>query len=188
MTEAQIRKGLIEEKAPVQEYVFDQFGPRMFGVCYRYCPQLETAEAILQHGFVDAFSHAHTLKPNQNTEDWLRGYIVKHCVHHLVSSHAMQHQTDMLTELNEPSDIQEQTVVLQARDIVETISALPVTFRLVINLYSIDGYGYVDIARMLGLEESVCRSLYAHARMMLARILNAKGRIEAIQSETIVIK
>lgn len=188
MTDAQIRKGLIEELAGAQEYIFNQFGPRMLGVCYRYVPLMDQAEALLQQGFVEAFSHPYTLMPNQDPEAWLRRYMIKICVNHLVTTHALQQQVEMLSFSLAPAEIQEPAVVLQAKDIVETVSALPVTFRMVINLYSIDGYRYEEIAKMLGMDESVCRSLYAHARMMLARILNAKGLIKAVASETVIIK
>ena len=59
-----------------------------------------------------------------------------------------------------------------ARDqILQIINALPDGYRLVVNLYLIDGYNHLEIAEMLNITEGTSKSQLSRARNLLKREL-----------------
>ena len=48
-----------------------------------------------------------------------------------------------------------------------------------LNLYAIEGYSHLEIAKLLDIEEGTSRSQYARAKKMLQEILIYRGIIES---------
>ena len=49
--------------------------------------------------------------------------------------------------------------------------ALPDGYRVVLNLFAIEGYSHKEIAEMLGINEGTSRSQYARAKIYLQKML-----------------
>ncbi|HKK69351.1 MAG TPA: sigma factor-like helix-turn-helix DNA-binding protein, partial [Bacteroidales bacterium] len=60
-----------------------------------------------------------------------------------------------------------------AKDIVEAIKSLPDGYRLVFNLYAVEGYDHKEIGKMLDIAPSSSRSQYFRARQMLQKKLES---------------
>jgi RNA polymerase sigma-70 factor (ECF subfamily) len=56
---------------------------------------------------------------------------------------------------------------LGERELLNMVSELPDGYRIVFNMYAIEGYDHAEIANMLGCGESTSRSQLAKARRML---------------------
>ena len=64
---------------------------------------------------------------------------------------------------------------LSTEEIAALIGSLPAGYRVVFNLYAIEGYSHKEIAQMLGITESASRSQLTHARTKLKELLTRKG-------------
>lgn len=61
---------------------------------------------------------------------------------------------------------------LDSEYLYDAIRKLPDGYRLVFNLYAIEGYSHKEIGEQLGIAESSSRSQLTHARRQLKELLN----------------
>jgi RNA polymerase sigma-70 factor (ECF subfamily) len=186
--EQEIIKKCLDGDRNSQRALYEHYSNRMLGVCYRYAGCLADAEDIMQEAFIKAFTHIYQYRFEGNFEGWLRRVMVNTAINYLRTNKKFREAIDIDTAENAVYEPLESDAHLNAKDIIETIQALPDGYRAVLNLYSIEGYSHREIGEMLGIAESTSRSQYARARVLLARILSAKGRISSIGLEPIYVK
>src|SRR5690348_17792823 len=174
MTEELMLQGCLDNLSTAQEALYNRFGPRMLGVCYRYARNREDAEDMLQEGFIKVYSQIHQYNGSGALEGWIRKIIVHTCINVLKKNKKFSDSLDLIhasgieiSENNIPS-------MLQAKQVVECIRLLPIGYRTVLNLYAIEGFSHREISTMLDIEESTSRSQYTRAKSMLEDILIRK--------------
>ena len=67
---------------------------------------------------------------------------------------------------------------INANDLLKIIQAIPEGYRVVFNLFAIEGYSHKEIAERLGVTESTSKSQFSRARKMLRKILIEKNIVE----------
>ena len=67
---------------------------------------------------------------------------------------------------------------LEAEDLLKMIQELPTGYRIVFNLYAIDGYSHKEIADQLGISENTSKSQLSRARTFLQKLLIEHNWIE----------
>ena len=174
MTEELMLQGCLDNLSTAQEALYNRFGPRMLGVCYRYARNREDAEDMLQEGFIKVYSQIHQYKGSGALEGWIRKIVVHTCINILKKNKKFSDSVDLIhassihiSENNIPS-------ILQAKQVVECIRLLPIGYRTVLNLYAIEGFSHKEISTILEIEESTSRSQYTRARALLEEILIKK--------------
>ena len=178
MTEDAILQGCLKNQAAAQRELYNRYSPKMLAVCYRFAHNREDAEDMLQEGFIKVFLQMHTFQNKGAFEGWIRRIIVHTCINHLKKNKRFNESVDILHANS--ILIREETVpsIVQAKQIVDCIRALPIGYRTVLNLYAIEGYSHKEIADMLDIEESTSRSQYTRAKQMLEEILIKKNIIQ----------
>ncbi|MCQ2142447.1 MAG: sigma-70 family RNA polymerase sigma factor [Bacteroidales bacterium] len=154
-----------------QKEVFDLLAPIMFSVCLRYSGNRETAEDILQDGFVTLFSKIDSYKGDGSFEGWARKIFVNTALMELRKKDAlkMSEELDSARSLSAPTSSQIEDIGY--KELMELIAGLPAGFRTVFNMYVIEGYSHKEIAETLGITEVTSRSQLNRARAWLqARI------------------
>ena len=63
------------------------------------------------------------------------------------------------------------------QEILDMVKELPDGYRVVFNLYAIEGYNHKEIADMLGIQESTSRSQLVKARKLLQQKLAGLQKI-----------
>ncbi|MFZ6024879.1 MAG: RNA polymerase sigma factor [Bacteroidota bacterium] len=179
MTEQAIIAGCLQNDAAAQRELYNRFSPKMLSVCYRFAPNREDAEDMLQEGFIKVFTQIHTFQNKGAFEGWIRRIIVHTCINFLKKHKKFNESLDI--SYANTVHVKEETVpsIMQARQIIECIRLLPVGYRTVLNLYALEGYSHKEIGIMLDIEESTSRSQYTRAKAMLENILICKKIIEA---------
>lgn len=174
MTEEIMLQGCLDNLATAQEALYNNFSPRMLGVCYRYARNREDAEDMLQEGFIKVYSQIHQFRGSGALEGWIRRIIVHTCINNIKKNKKFSDSVDLIhasslqiNENNIPS-------MLQAKQVVECIRLLPIGYRTVLNLYAIEGFSHKEIGAILDIEESTSRSQYTRARSLLEEILIKK--------------
>ncbi len=166
--------GCLNNNASAQEALYNNFSPKMLGVCYRFARSREDAEDMLQEGFIKVFSQIAQFRRQGALEGWIRRIVVHTCINILKKNKKFTDSVDLihansihLNENNIPS-------ILEAKQVVESVRQLPMGYRTVLNLYAIEGFSHKEIAKMLDIEESTSRSQYTRAKVMLEDILIEK--------------
>ncbi len=75
--------------------------------------------------------------------------------------------------LNESAVVQK----LEYEDLLSYVQRLPPAYRIVFNLYAIDGYSHDEIARIVGISAGTSRSNLHKARQKLQQMLNGSHTI-----------
>ncbi|MNZ99631.1 ECF RNA polymerase sigma factor SigH [compost metagenome] len=158
-----------------QQGLYDHFASKMLGVCMRYTKDRDEAEDVLQVGFVRMFEKLHLFKGDGSFEGWLRRIMVNTAIEFYRRNSRMYPVVDIEEAANESSfDLAISTI--NAKDILKLVQQLPPGYRMVFNMYAIEGYSHKEIAEQMGISEGTSKSQLARARTQLKEwLLNMEG-------------
>lgn len=166
MTERDLIMGCIREDRKCQVEVFRRYSGKMLSVCRRYARHRLEAEDILQDAFVKVFNNMEKFQFKGSFEGWMRRIVINTALKNYQKSSFQKEQIG-LDHYDDRSIEPEAVSQLAEEEILELIDKLPTGYRVVFNLYVIEGYSHKEIAEMLNIGESTSRSQLVKARKML---------------------
>lgn len=174
MDESKLVKACIDGDPKAQKTFFDLFAPKMMTVCLRYMKSKEAAEDVLQDAFVKIYKYLPKYKFEGVLIGWIRRIVVNVCLDQLRKNaklFANQNLEGVEFKLGESEDIVSN---IQAQELLNMIQEMPKGYRIVFNLFAIEGYSHQEIAKSLGISESTSKSQYLRARGYLRERLGNK--------------
>jgi RNA polymerase sigma factor (sigma-70 family) len=163
-------EGCKKGDSTAQKQVFDQFSSKMYAVCCRYIKDKMEAEDVLVTAFTKVFDRIGQFKNEGSFEGWIRRIVVNESLTWLRQHKFMHVETDIEAADYEP-DYQVMEDHLQAEDLMKMIDGLPAGYKVVFNLYAIEGYSHKEIADQLGINENTSKSQLSRARVYLQKQL-----------------
>lgn len=176
MSEQDVIRGCILENRECQYEVFRRYAGKMMTVCLRYAPRQMEAEDILQEAFIKVFDNIEKFEHKGSFEGWIRRIVINTALKKFqkIGFQQEQHNLEPYPELPiEPSVY----ATLHEEELLNLISRLPEGYRVVFNLYAIEGYSHKEIAEMLDIQESTSRSQLVKARKALQEQVLAMQKI-----------
>lgn len=165
-----------ERKA--QELLYKQFASKMLGVCYRYATDRMEAEDMLQNGFIKVFQKIVDFRFEGSFEGWMRRIMVHCSIEYYRKHHKMMELVDINDAASELSVNPMATAKLAANDLMLLIQQLAPGYRIVFNLYAIEGYSHKEIAAITGITEGASKSQLSRARGLLKQqIIKLEGKV-----------
>ena len=178
MTDEQLIKGCIQEDESSQRELFRRYAGKMLGVCQRYARNSADAEDIVQDAFIKVFEKIHQFKSEGSFEGWIRKIVVNTALKkYTVIRYDKEVSGYEITDRNESSMEASAYSHLNEKELLAMINNLPDGYRLIFNLYVIEGYQHEEIAQMLKIQPGTSRSQLVKARNMLKERLLQKQRI-----------
>ena len=175
MTEEQLIKGCIRKDVACQRTLFEQYAGRLMTICLRYSCDKPEAEDMLQEAFIKIFSHIYQYKFEGSFEGWMKRIVVN------CALKAIQKKKTRFLEINNHDSVSPKTDSvalshLSEDELIKLISNLPDGYRIVFNLYVMEGYSHDEIAAMLNIQAATSRSQLVKARKMLQKqiVVNQK--------------
>ena len=153
-----------ERKA--QELLYKQFAAKMLGVCMRYATDRMEAEDMLQNGFIRVFQKMSDYRGEGSFEGWVRRIMVHSSIEYYRKHHKMMQAVDM-DEHDEPSVDPVAMANLDAKDLITLIQQLAPGYRMVFNLYAIEGFSHKEIGEIMSISEGASKSQLSRARAIL---------------------
>ncbi len=153
-----------------QRFVYEHFSAKMYALCCRYVKDKMEAEDVLVTAFTKVFDRIQQFKAEGSFEGWIRRIIVNESLTYLRRNKSMYVETDVEEADREP-DYAQLNNELEAEDLRKLIAELPTGYRIVFNLYAIDGFSHQEIAEQLGITESTSKSQLSRARTLLQKKL-----------------
>lgn len=170
--EKELIANCIKGKRESQKELYTMFAPKMLGVCYRYATTFNSAEDILQEGFIKVFKNLSKFKGQGSFEGWVRRIMVNTALDIIKKYNNYKNEMD-IDDYSDKIDVPEDALDrLYSEDIVEAIRELPPGYKVVLNLYAVEGYSHKEIGEMLDITESTSRSQFSRAKVLLAKKLN----------------
>lgn len=178
MTEEQLIKECISGNAIAQRKFYDLFAKKMMGVCLRYTNSHDDAQDILQDGFIKVFGKLPKFVNKGSLEGWVRRIMVNTALdqYRKNKKHQRDVEIDSVAFKLEKNDFIVETI--NAEDLLKIIQTIPEGYRIVFNLFAIEGYSHKEIGEKLGVTESTSKSQYSRAKKMLRKLLLENNLVE----------
>lgn len=147
---------------------YQQFAPKMFGVCLRYAKDATEAEDNLQDGFIKVFANLKNFRHDGSLEGWVRRIMINVSLEKIRKQHLLYPVEDVAIydSVNFSDDV---IAKIAADDLMKLIQELPPRYRLVFNLYVIEGMSHQEIAQEMSITQGTSKSNLARAREILKK-------------------
>lgn len=170
----QLIKNCKRNNAKAQEELYKRYARTLFSICLKYSPNYADAEDTLQDSFIVIFDKVGQFKGKGSFEGWLKRVTINTAL----QRYRKQSVLGIINEENiREVDIEVDEESIPLDFLLRIIQELPDRYRLVFNLYVLDGYSHKEIANMLEISEGTSKSNLARARNIL------KDKIEASKIE-----
>ncbi len=166
-----IINGCRERNPLAQKELYELFKSKMFGVCLRYAGNYDDAQDILQDGFIKVFEKIDQFGFKGAFEGWMRRIMVNTALEKYRSNYQVINIHDNVKEINNEY-AEDFSTDIDARELIKFIQELSPKYRMVFNLYAIEGYSHKEISNMLGITEGTSKSNLSRARDILKEKVN----------------
>ncbi len=162
-----------------QEKLFRTYYGKMFAVCVRYISDRDSAQEVVQEGFIKVFDNIRVFDHKGSFEGWMRR-IMANCA--IDAIRKKRKDTLFSAEDNDfkflPEDENDQEdwglTSIKAELALEAIEKLSPAYKMVFNLYVMENYSHKEIAELLGISEGTSKSNLAKAKVNLQGYLKKK--------------
>jgi len=170
MTDKELVEGCIREDRKCQRLLWDKYSRKIMALCLRYCQNQEEAEDAMMEAFVKIYDKLGDFRFQSSLETWMRRVAVN------ISINKIRARKNIWTDISDAEyEIGYQDFSfdqLNVDQLLKLIEQLPVGYRMVFNLYAIEGFSHKEIADTLQIDEGTSRSQLAKARKALQAMLN----------------
>jgi RNA polymerase sigma-70 factor (ECF subfamily) len=156
----------IDNNRQAQQLIYSKFSSKMLSVCRQYIKDIQLAEDVMITSFMKVFVNLNRFENKGSFEGWIRRIMVNECISYLRVQKKVKFIEDENYTEESFNGIESQ---LSTDQIQFLIDSLPDGYKMVFNLYAIEGYKHNEIATMLGINEGTSKSQLSHARKMLQK-------------------
>ena len=162
-----------------QSELYKLFSSKLFTVCLKYSRNYAEAEDNLQDAFLTIFNKIEQYKSKGSFEGWLKRVTVNTVL--------QQYRKEKIFEIVNETIEDEVEVEIDEDDLsidylLKIIQHLPDRYRLVFNMYVLDGYSHKDIADLLEINIGTSKSNLARARQILKQTIEDYKKTQRLQS------
>ncbi len=141
------------------------------GICTRYLKNSALAEDALQETYIRIFKSINNVSDASTFEAWMRKIAVneslKQCKKRIPFSDV--ESIDMKQHIHIMPTIEDE---LSKNDLLKVLNALPDHYRVIFNLYEIEGYSHKEISKMFNIGESTSRTKLMRAKELIKSYLS----------------
>ncbi len=156
-----------KKNAKAQEELYKRYNRLLFSICLKYSPNYADAEDNLQDSFLTIFNKISQYQSKGSFEGWMKRVTINTALQRyrkpgfleLVTNENVADEDSVIVDIDESS--------ISLDFLLQIIQELPDRYRLVFNLYVLDGYSHNEIAEMLTISSGTSKSNLARARHIL---------------------
>jgi RNA polymerase sigma-70 factor (ECF subfamily) len=164
--------GCKEGKRGARKELFDKYRSLLLGICLRYSKNKSEAEDILMEGFINIYTKINTYSHQGAFEGWMRKVMVNTAIDYHRKNEKYNKPDDIDEHYNIQSKDEDALKQLSAKEIMALIQKMPPGYRLVFNLYAIEGYTHKEISQKFEISVSTSKSQLQKARLWIIKRLN----------------
>jgi RNA polymerase sigma-70 factor (ECF subfamily) len=175
-TDKELIERCLANDPKAQEFLYKRFSRRMYGVCLRFSRNTMEADDILQEGFIKVFTYLKNFRQDGSLEGWIRKTIINTAINYYHSKENEWKETSIDKAESYQNVSEDILSKISAEDLLNLIQELPKGYRMVFNLYIIEGYNHQEIAEMLQISENTSKSQLSRARVALQERLTQRKK------------
>jgi RNA polymerase sigma-70 factor (ECF subfamily) len=160
----QLIKNCIKQDSEAQSQLYKQYASKLFSLCLKYSKNYAEAEDNLHDAFITVFNKISQYNNKGSFEGWLKRIAIN------TSLQGYRKDVGVYDIVNE-SNIEDVSVDIDddvnIDFLLKIIQDLPNRYRLVFNLYVLDGYSHIEISDLINISIGTSKSNLARARLIL---------------------
>lgn len=184
----QLIRGCTLNQRESQKKIYNSFYGYGMAICDRYTKRRDDAIEIFNDSFLKVFKEIHRYKPayvdeGNSFKGWIRQIII-----HTAIDHCRKNNKHYFT-----SEIEESLVyipesggnaldMISYDEIIQAVQNLSSAYRMVLNLFVIDGFSHEEIAEKLNISIGTSKSNLFKAKKQLQKILKNDNKIQTAQN------
>lgn len=150
--------------AKAQSQLYKLYANKLYSICLKYSRNKAEAEDTLHDSFVTIFNKIHQYRGKGSLEGWIKRITINTAL--------MRYRSTGVFDIVNEEQIEDVAVDLDNEDIsidylLKIIQELPDRYRLVFNLYALDGYSHNEISELLNISKGTSKSNLSRARLIL---------------------
>ena len=157
-----------------QRKLYEHFYGYAMSVCLRYSRHREEAVEILNDAFLKAFTHLDKYDPAHLFRPWLRRILINSAIDYYRRNQHIPIHIEMTAAHALISEEMPLPNISEEEDVLPILRELSPAYRLVFNLYVMEGYTHQEIAEMLGIDARTSRSNLLRAKENIRALLLRK--------------
>ena len=165
-TEDELIDGCLQGRQLAQKQLYDKYAARMMAVCLRYAQTTFEAEDVLQEGFLTVFRTLGGFRRECPLEFWIRRIMINAALR----QHRRNAPLVAVSDGDYPDTLASEEFTFSNyaySELLAIVQELAPRYRLVFNLYAIEGYTHKEIGELLGISEGTSKSQFSRARVVL---------------------
>ena len=147
-----------------QAEVYQLFSGKLFGLCLKYSKNYTEAQDNLQDGFITIFNKIEQYNSKGSFEGWMKRIVINTALQKYRSKSILSLVTEEIPD-DVNVEVDEETISLDY--LLSIIQELPDRYRMVFNLYVLDGFSHKEISKKLTITEGTSKSNLSRARLIL---------------------
>ncbi len=184
MSDRQIIDGCARHERRAQQELYNRYSRFLLGVCLRYATDKAEAEDILQESFLKIFFNIKDFSGTGSFIGWLRKVAVNTAITHYHKNLKYRYHVDIEEYVSVETGVTSfEEDFFTSEELYKVLNELPAGYRLVFNLYAVEGYKHKEIAEMLGIDTNTSKSQYSRAKAVIRNKLEKLGKLKNSYSE-----
>ena len=168
--EDKLIKKAVKNNREAQHFLYKLHAPKMLSICRCYINDVQQAEEAMLNGFLKVFTNLKSFKNQGSFEGWIRKIMVRESISFLRQKKNIEFSVENIeVQYNYFESI---NTDLEVDEIQQLIDALPEGYKIVFNMYAIEGYKHYEIAELLNISEGTSKSQLFKARKVLQQKIN----------------
>ena len=172
MSDRHIIEGCTKHDRKAQKLLYDKYSRFLLGICLRYVADKAEAEDILQESLLKVFLNIRDYSGTGSFTGWLRKIVVNTAITHYHKNLKFRYHL----EIDEYISVETGTTSFEedfftSDELYKILNDLPKGYRLIFNLYAVEGYKHKEIAEMLNIDVNTSKSQYSRAKALMRKKL-----------------
>ncbi len=147
-----------------QEQLYKLYANKLFAVSLKYSRNYEEAEDNLHDAFLTILKKIAQYKNKGSFEGWMKRIVINTAL--------QRYRKQDVFQIIDEESIKEPEVEVNEEELslpflLQIIQELPDRYRMVFNLYALDGFSHKEIAEMMNISTGTSKSNLARARKIL---------------------
>lgn len=184
MSDLQIIELCAKHDRKAQQLLYDRYSRLLLGVCLRYAGDKAEAEDILQESFLKIFFSIKDFSGAGSFVGWLRKVAVNTAITHYHKNLKYRYHLEIEEYVSIETGVMSfEDDFYTSDELYRVLNELPTGYRMVFNLYAVEGYKHKEIAEMLGIDTNTSKSQYSRAKAVIREKLEKLGKLKKNYSE-----
>lgn len=178
--EDEILNRCLKGERKAQRMLYEKYAPLLLGVCTRFTGNRTEAEDVLQEAFVKIFLNIKDFTKTGSLTGWMRRIVLNTAItlYHRNKKHRDHYDVDAMKDRT-PGGDDASELEFTREEMMKVITELPAGYRMVFNLYAMEGYKHKEIAKEMGIDINTSKSQYSRAKKIIRhKLLNLKKEMK----------